>query len=390
MDTIDTTTTPTTTEVAVDPHQTPLSVGLTERLGAASKVVLVKTARTMGWRGDETKQTRGAFLHWINCRRGSDTDEDIEDALAAATASLDPLATLKGALEAIMGQPKVDLESIRAEMQAMIHGALSALQPTKVYVTPAGEWAPPQGELVHEVFEGVLSCAVLRLNVLLVGPAGCGKTALGAQVAAALKLPFGSISCTAGMSESQLGGWLLPLGDGGRFVYVPALFVTMYETGGVFLLDEIDAGDENVLVFLHQALANNGFFLPQRTDNPFVKRHPDFVLLAAANTYGHGADRVYVGRNKLDGATLDRFKAATFPMDYDRKLEEAVVPNKALRAWGEKVRGVIGAHRLARVMSTRFLIDSSKRLAAGHGMDAVKASYLSDWTKDEVAKLNAA
>jgi MoxR-like ATPase len=363
---------------------------LARMLGDTTKAVLVRTARALSWKGDETKHNRAFFADWLlGYGRACGDCEPVFDALADATKSADPTVALRSALEAIMGAPKVDLDALRDEMRDMIAAAVANVAPTKVYVTERGEYATPTGQLTHAIFDDVLSCAALRLNVLLVGPAGCGKTALGRQVADALSLPFGAISCTAGMSESQLGGWLLPMGEAGRFVYVPALFVTLYENGGVFLIDEIDAGDENVLVFLNQALANGGFFIPQRTDRPYAKRHADFVCIAAANTYGHGADRVYAGRNKLDGATLDRFRSAMFTMDYDPALEAAVAPDTGLRAWASKVRQTIASHRLARVMSTRFLIDASKRLAAGHTMAAIKASYLSDWTKDEQAKLDA-
>lgn len=64
--------------------------------------------------------------------------------------------------------------------------------------------------------------------MLLIGPAGCGKTTLAQQIADGLGLRFGMISLAAGISESALVG---------RFVYVPASFVDFYENGGLFLLD---------------------------------------------------------------------------------------------------------------------------------------------------------
>ena len=129
----------------------------------------------------------------------------------------------------------------------------------------------------------------------MVGPAGCGKSHLAEQIAKALGLRFGSISCSAGMSEGQITGRLIPTGDGGRFEYQRSQFVEFYEEGGVFLLDEIDAADANVLLVINQALANGHLPVPNRTTNPQAKRHPDFVLIAAANTFGNGANRMYVG-----------------------------------------------------------------------------------------------
>jgi MoxR-like ATPase len=119
-----------------------------------------------------------------------------------------------------------------------------------------------------------------RKNILMVGPSGCGKTHVAAMIAEALDLEFAAQSCSVGVSESNFVGWLLPTGTNGQFNHVVSSFLKLYENGGCFLIDEMDNADPNLLVFLNMALANKGFYLPQRFDNPEVKRHPDFVCVA--------------------------------------------------------------------------------------------------------------
>ena len=99
------------------------------------------------------------------------------------------------------------------------------------------------------------------------------------------------------MSEGQITGRLIPTGDGGKFEYQRSQFVEFYEEGGVFLLDEIDAADANVFLVLNQALANGHLPVPNRIGSPQAMRHQDFVLIAAANTFGNGANRMYVRPN---------------------------------------------------------------------------------------------
>jgi cobaltochelatase CobS len=251
-------------------------------------------------------------------------------------------------------------------------------------VRPDGTSWTPSGHVRPE-FSDILVSASVGLNILLVGPAGCGKTHLAHQVAEALGRGFASISCTAGMSESALTGWMLP-SDGGVFDYVPSDFVTMYETGGVFLFDEIDAADPNTLLFINQALANGSFYLPQRKGRTKVTRHEDFVCIAAANTFGTGANMTYAGRERLDEATLDRFRAGTVLLDYDKAFErKAVEPD--LLAWGWAVRKKIADNRLNRVMSTRYLLDATKLMKAGRSFDAVKSTYFTGWKPEERTKV---
>lgn len=239
---------------------------------------------------------------------------------------------------------------------------------------------------VRTEFQEILTAASIGINILLVGPAGCGKTHLAHQVAEALGRQFASISCTAGMSESALQGWMLP-GDGGAFQYVPSDFVRMYEEGGVFLFDEVDAADPNTLLFINQALANGSFYLPQRKGATKVQRHTDFVCIAAANTFGTGANSTYSGRERLDEATLDRFRAGIVLLDYDTKFERSVV-DPDLLAWGWAVRKRIGESRLNRVMSTRFLLDATKLLKAGRTVEQIKSTYFVGWKADERSKVD--
>lgn len=232
-------------------------------------------------------------------------------------------------------------------------------------------------------FDTLVQLAQQRKNIMMVGPAGCGKTYLSSKVAEALDLDYGSQSCSEGMSESQLTGWLLPVGASGKFTYVSSEFVRIYEKGGVFLLDEIDASDPNVLIIINQALANDHFTIPQRHNNPIVKKHKNFVAMAAANTFGNGADAVYVGRNQLDAATLDRFRVGTVTMDYDELVEQSLTTPEVYE-WGINIRNKIREHGLRRIMSTRVMKDATDMVEGqGWTLEQVEKSYFSDWSREE-------
>jgi|GEM_PF-2601604 len=238
---------------------------------------------------------------------------------------------------------------------------------------------------VPEEFERLLQLASARLNILMVGPTGCGKTFISSKIAEALDLDFSSQSCSAGVSESAFSGWLIPVGAGGKFVYVSSEFVRIYENGGVFLFDEMDASDANMLVFLNQALANDSFTIPQRHENPLIKKHKDFVAIAAANTGGGGADAMYHGRNSLDEATLDRFRVGTVVMDYSPIVEKSLFDEEILE-WGLKIRLDILNHNLVRVLSTRTMIDAQKmKDQYDWSVEEFEKGYFASWSKEELA-----
>jgi ribosomal protein L21E len=168
--------------------------------------------------------------------------------------------------------------------------------------------------LKHKSLEKLIKVAAQDLPVLLVGMAGTGKTHAAEQVAEALGVPFYAMSVGAQTSKADIIGYMTAGGE-----IVRSLFREAYENGGVFLMDEIDAGNSNVLIQINAALANHYCAFPDK----MVKRHPDFRFIASANTFGFGASRMYVGRNQLDSATLDRFTVMVW--DVDEQLETLLV-----------------------------------------------------------------
>ena len=227
-------------------------------------------------------------------------------------------------------------------------------------------------------------------NLLMVGPAGCGKTTLAKNLAQALGRDFGFISLSAGVTETHLMGRTLPQADG-SWKFVPSRFVTVYENGGVYLLDEIDAADANVMVAINAALANGVLVTP---DGTVHHRHEKCLIIAAANTWGRGGDLMYVGRNQLDASTLDRFCLATLFVQYDEDLERELVKagleeqvGDELVGWVKSLRNSISRNRLRRVASTRLIVSSIKALRNGKTLETVKARFFQDWSTDEKAKV---
>lgn len=243
------------------------------------------------------------------------------------------------------------------------------------------------GEVVPACFKKVTQLAAARKPIMLVGPAGCGKTHLGAMVAKALGLSFSAISCSAGMSEAHLLGRAIPNVADGSSVFQTTDFLEAYEGGGLFLLDEVDAADSNLLLVLNSALANGYLSVPARTDDPSAIKHKDFVLIASANTFGRGSDRLYVGRSQLDEATLDRFRIGTVEVDYDKTIETSLCPDQRLLGVLWQVRDLIRVNSLRRIMSTRFIKDAYEMASsAGWEIEEILATFFQGWNIDEARR----
>lgn len=389
---------------------TDIDAAIAQLCASASKDALAGYARaSCAWRGDDARTSKTdiarAILEWHASHRAQ--SEALDDALHAP---VEPKPTPKPAA------PKAERELFKApdvanvqtqiaqaigaalaglkfgvdeeSVRSIVRAELAHIEPARIVVNAQSGEERRIDEHTHPVFDKCVRLATQGVNLLLKGPAGCGKSHLAAQIARALGKDFGALHCSAGASESQLLGWLLPTGEGGRFEYVAAQFARMFANGkALFLIDEMDAADPNFLMVLNGALANGHLHVPQNWKQPSVDRGAEFIVMAAANTYGNGADAVYVGRNQLDAATLDRFYV--IEMEYDRKLEAKLAPAEVC-AWAWKVRERTAEAKLRRVVSTRTIQKVAAALTAGFDMKEAKRDALIGWTRDELAKVGEA
>lgn len=263
-------------------------------------------------------------------------------------------------------------------------------QPATMRIDLTGAAQLPQlGEqLAHHKLPLLVSAIQAGVNVMLVGEAGSGKTKATEQAAQLLGRQYAFSGAVD--SPYKLTGFIDAQGRLSRTALREAV-----EHGWVFCMDEIDGCLPGAVLPLN-ALASN-----RMADFPdgILKAHPDFALVACANTYGRGADRLYVGRNAQDAAVLDRW--ATISWDIDPTVEAGmlglpaphnapkpvqlapITDARALEAIAvdwlnlvRKTRSAVQKHKLRHVVSPRASQMGVKLLAAGWPWDEVTEACL--------------
>ena len=283
-------------------------------------------------------------------------------------------------------------DDVRSEVSAELLGAMDARiqdflaknppvapSPVRDVVREIILCEPDQPDVVHDGifhpnFDILLRLVKAGLHVFLPGEPGTGKSHAGEQVATILGWPFASLSLGPTTPESRLWGGM---DANGKFFEPPFVRLARYamdnpDKGAVFCLDEMDNGHAGILATLNSAMANGWFTAPNGDVITFGK---NYVILGAANTFGTGPTAEFSGRNKLDAATLNRFRY--LPWGTDEGMETAIcqtvlADERLLAAWLDvwrTARKNVADHGLKIFVTMRGAIMGARMLANGFTVD---------------------
>lgn len=302
--------------------------GLHIRLGIPGVVVsLLKTEHARALlKGEDIDMSE-----YMNREEEAEMSKTVEVKPAKETAGREGQEAVAGALEALqralfnpealkkelLSEIGAHGEALKEQLESRILEVIEKKVPRtiKYEIKASGKKIEAEG-VQHYKFPLILTCLSAEgVNLALVGPAGSGKSRVVQECAKALKLEFSPMSFNSLTSKADILGFVDAHG-----VYHASPFRERFEKGGIFLADEFDASHPGIATILNAAIANR---LCTFADGKTIEAHKDFKAVCAMNTWGLGANAEYVGRNRLDAATLDRFAFLEF--DYDSDLERGML-----------------------------------------------------------------
>jgi len=160
-------------------------------------------------------------------------------------------------------------------------------------------------------FKTVLGLSFLRNNVYMYGVAGSGKTHTAIKVAETLDLDF-YVETGLNIDNFRLFGGNSPI-DG---KYHETAFYKAFKNGGVFLLDEMDRAEPEILISFNTAIEQGKALF----GSEMVERHENFVLIGAGNTRLNGSENGYFA-NVQDHSVKSRSVFVQMELTDDAELQ---------------------------------------------------------------------
>jgi hypothetical protein len=258
---------------------------------------------------------------------------------------------------------------VSAETSTEVIGDFVALIPTPQSVA---------GYVVRTFDDGVDEIAFYdyaiknKINILIEGEAGTGKTTSAKHYAYVRQLPFYSFSSSVGAEYSQLFGKVI-IGDDGKPTWQDGVITQMWKTGGVLVIDEANFLPTKIASSLHNALDDNRVLTLLDHKGEIIKAHENLLIIGS---YNNG----YRGTNKLNEAFADRFYKLKF--EYDINIEKKFIPSKSLLSLFSQMRTDALSGLYETPLSTR-LLKKFVRLATEVGYNFALTELLYNFADDE-------
>jgi AAA ATPase containing von Willebrand factor type A (vWA) domain len=247
---------------------------------------------------------------------------------------------------------------------------------------------PDQAYYKPSWYQDMKNLVMMGFDVLVCGPAGCGKSRAGREIGRELKKPGNTHAFRAGMRKSELlyskelrgGDSVIELSPLLREVQKPLITV----------IDEALSVDPEVLICFNGLLESS----QRSVDTPIgeVVRDKEHRFILTSNTDGRSESRIYRAPQMQDASILSRVMVMN--VDYDEKVECNIACSSGAPAWKYIVHNTHALRKAVRKadmvmdISTRWIVQACKLNKAGVAREKAFAMAMLDrFNENELKKL---
>ena len=206
-----------------------------------------------------------------------------------------------------------------------------------------------------------------KLNILITGEAGTGKTTSAMAYASERHMNFFAVPCNSAIDFTQLIGGLFPNADG-KLEWVDGAITRIVREGGLLLINELNNAPKNLSQYLMSLLDDRRCVTLMSHGNEVIQAHPDLLIVADMNP------NTYRGTQLLNEAWKDRF-AIKVTYDYDTSIEKKFLSSASLIELFSGIRSTSRVDQVASNSSTIFETPASPRMMKTFELLAKGLSY---------------
>ena len=220
-----------------------------------------------------------------------------------------------------------------------------------------------------------------KMNVLLQGDAGTGKTTSAMAYASQRKMNFFAVPSNNAIDFTQLVGGLFPDADG-KLKFIDGAVTRIVREGGLLLINELNNAPKNLSQYLMSLLDDRRCITLMSNDNEVIEAHPDLLVVADMNLN-------YRGSQLLNEAWKDRFEIK-LNYTYDNAIEKQIVKSSALLELANGMRSTARLDESGSNSSTIFetpvstrILKTFEKLAKGLNYDFACDVFVNNFNDDE-------
>lgn len=220
-----------------------------------------------------------------------------------------------------------------------------------------------------------------KMNVLIEGDAGTGKTTSFMNWCAKRHMNFFAIPSNSALDFTQLIGGLFPDADG-KLKWIDGAVTQIVREGGGLLINELNNAHKSLAQYLMSLGDDRRSITLMSHDNEVIKAHKNFILVADQNPN-------YRNTQLLNEAWKDRFEIKV-RYNYDPQLEKQFIRSGSLLELAQGMRSTSQRDDYASDRGTIFetpvsprILKTFERLATGLSYEFACDVFVNNFTDEE-------